>query len=263
MNETPIPVRLHGPLAEIYGHEHRFAVSTPREAVLALCANNPGFRQDFLDTGRWAILADGDWREGDDAPVTPVSREIDLVPIIEGQAFLGALLVGALIPSLAGTAAANIIGGLLVGALLLGVSLLLTPKQPKKPEADDEKDDNYSFSGPENITTQGAPVPILYGRAFAGSVVVSAGLELAEEFRPTTGGGETAGASIVAGGAPAITNQTINGTVHRGPAGWKYIGVRSILNGSSYVSVDYWLSPNLAYKWDRIRGFASASSGAL
>ncbi|NBT52728.1 MAG: tail assembly protein, partial [Marivivens sp.] len=37
---------------------------------------------------------------------------------------------------------------------------------------------SYIFNGAENLTAQGNPVPILYGRMRVGSVVISAGLSV-------------------------------------------------------------------------------------
>lgn len=173
-------VHLYDRLAATYGAEHVLAIDTPREAVAALQANHPGFRRDFLEVGEFAVIVDGDCRTGDAAAVGPVSQEVHFVPIIEGRAFLGAALVTALIPAISGTAA-TIIGGLLVTGILFGVSLLFSPKQKKTfdPQEDTAKDaSNYMFAGPENVTVQGVPVPLVYGRAIVGSVVVSAGLDL-------------------------------------------------------------------------------------
>lgn len=170
-------VRLHGPLADKYGAEHRFDVRSAREAVHALIANFRGFRRDFLSFDRWAIHSDGDWLDGDMAPVLPVSRTLDFVPKIDGAFALGAALVGFLIPAIAGTIAAQIIGGILITGLLIGVSLLFMPKKPKKTTNDQKRQDNYAFSGPENNTVQGGPVPVIYGRVWAGSQVVSGALE--------------------------------------------------------------------------------------
>lgn len=180
-----VTVRIHGPLGEKYGVEHRFAVRSPKEAIDALDANFRGFRADFLTIPSYALYVDGDWRDENNCPDVanaPIGKEIDFCPLIEGR-FDGGALIGALITSLTAGAisgtAATVIGGIITLALLTGVSLLLAPKQ-KKVKRDDTKDDNYMFSGAENVTEQGAPVPLVYGRCFVGSVVISAGFEVAE-----------------------------------------------------------------------------------
>lgn len=175
-----VTVRLHGPLGERYGGEHRFAIASPREAVAALDANYPGFRRDFLATPEYALLVDGDWRDGSmpDVAVSPIGREIDFCPVIEGRIF--APIVAGLGALGLGTVAANILGGIIATALMVGVSMLLAPKPQKKTATDTKKDENYAFSGPENVTEQGVAVPLIYGTCFVGSVVISAGLEVAD-----------------------------------------------------------------------------------
>jgi predicted phage tail protein len=178
MDERLVAIHLHGPLADRFGARHDYSIRTPVEAVAALDANHAGFLAAFAQHDLYCIMADGDWRGGDQAAHLPVAREIHFCPVIEGRAFLGALLVGALIPSIAGTAAATIIGGVLFAGLMIGLSFLFAPKAPEK--EDTKRDDNYAFSGPENVTEQGVAVPLVYGRCFTGSVVVSAGLEVAQ-----------------------------------------------------------------------------------
>lgn len=178
-----VAVHLYGPLADRFGAHHEFAIRTPAEAVHALDANYPGFLAAFLEFESYAIIADDDPRD-DETANFPVSREVHLAPMIEGRAFAGAALIGMLIPGLAGTLTASILGGVLMAGLMIGISMLLTPK-PKEKE-DTKKDESYSFTGPDNVTGQGATVPLVYGRVYAGSVVVSAGLEIGTEVTPAS-----------------------------------------------------------------------------
>lgn len=173
-----VKVHLYGTLAEKYGTPHEFAISTPREAVWALDANYPGFYKELIKVERYAIIADDDVRDGDAAAELTFSRELHLIPKIEGQAFVGAMAVTALF-GITGTAA-TILGGLLITGVMIGLSLLLRPSQPEQKTEDDKKDESYAFSGPENVTEQGAAVPLIYGRVFTGSVVISAGLSVAD-----------------------------------------------------------------------------------
>jgi predicted phage tail protein len=187
MSNRLITIRLHGPLATQYGAEHRFAVSSPREVVSALDANFPGFRRDFLAGGHYGLLVDGDWRDETNCPDVanaPISREIDICPIIEGRLHIP--ITAAVAAVIGQGVAANIIGSVLTLALLTGASLLLSPKVKKPTGKDGNKNENYIFSGPENVTEQGPPVPLVYGRCFVGSVVVSAGLEVSENLGTTS-----------------------------------------------------------------------------
>jgi predicted phage tail protein len=188
--QKPITVILHGALAAKYGREHEFYASTPREAASALEANYPGFRRDFLEVGRWAILIDdelADPSQPDECNVlAPIGRTVQFVPEVEGQYFLGPLLLTTLFPAFTaaiGATATGILGGLLITGLLIGVSMLFAPK-PKKLQGssatatspNSDKQNSYSFNGPANVTAQGVPVPVVYGQAWVGSVVVSASI---------------------------------------------------------------------------------------
>jgi predicted phage tail protein len=177
-----IDVYLHGPMSEAYGHHHRFAITTPHEAILALQGNFPTFRRDFLKVERWALIADGETMDSAEAWRLPVGSDIHIIPQIDGEFAVAGAIVLWLLPAI-GVTAANIIGGLLVTGLLIGASMLLSPK-PKKAStattaaaAGANKQTNYSFSGPENVTVQGVSVPCVYGRAWVGSIVISASID--------------------------------------------------------------------------------------
>ncbi len=192
-------VYLHGVLGEKYGFEHQFALTCPRQAISALSANFPGFRRDFFEFPFYGIVCDGDNRHPDNCPdvaSAPFARDIHLVPMVEGR--LGAILIPALgLIGITGTAA-TIISGVLTIGLLYGVSMLFAPKPP---DTDTTRDENYLFSGPDNVIEQGAAVPLIYGRCFVGSVVISSGLEVAEGAGSDQGEGQnyswkTTGASL-------------------------------------------------------------------
>tara|TARA_R100000152_G_scaffold13283_1_gene5791 strand:- start:1242 stop:1916 length:675 start_codon:yes stop_codon:yes gene_type:complete len=91
----------------------------------------------------------------------------------------------------AGTAGATAMGvmgtaigtGLsLMGASMVlgGVSQMISPRQPSGLGRSKEaaKLQNYSFSGITNTAQQGMAVPIVYGRCFVGSAVISSGLDV-------------------------------------------------------------------------------------
>jgi predicted phage tail protein len=282
-----VGVHLYGPLATKYGHRHEFLISSPREAVHALDANFPGFLADFARCERYLIIADDDPREGEFAATAPASHDIHLCPQVEGGAFLGAALVGALFPAIAGTTTATIIGGVLFAGLMLGVSLLFSPKPETKVSDDTAKDENYSFSGPENVTIQGVAVPLVYGRVHCGSVVVSAGLEIGElatasvsapqPVAPTNPQrGVEAGLPAPQGGWPQIVN--LQGYPNQppvwGPQGWVNSQVTTTTYGNPPVQklLRIWTpkdNPRLAgdgsgrrfyYAYNEIRGYYHLTS---
>jgi len=207
-----VAVHLYGPLADKYGARHDYAIGNPAEAVAALDANHPGFVADFARSEIYYILADGDWRDGDQAAILPVSREVHLVPRIEGEGPVIAALIAPLLGAfgaitIAGTTVASIIGGILFTGLMIGVSFLLAPKAPKMDQEDTKKDENFAFTGPANVTEQGTAVPLVYGRVHCGSVVISASLEpqtqhVAASPAPATGFPPTPPTNTPSGGVP-------------------------------------------------------------
>jgi predicted phage tail protein len=177
-----VNVHLYPPLSDKFGALHKFAIRSPHEAVRALDANYPEFVSEFRKCDRYVILVDdNEVRAGPEEFMLPVSHDIHLIPRIEGQAFLGPMAVGAVLGIAATSITAQILGTLLVAGVLFGLSMLFRPKKPEKPATEEaKKDDSFAFSGPENVTAQGVAVPLIYGRVFAGSVVVSAGLSVSD-----------------------------------------------------------------------------------
>jgi predicted phage tail protein len=70
--------------------------------------------------------------------------------------------------------------GLLGGALILGgVAELISPvpKIPQGPDTDNDPRKTFNFSGIQQTSRQGVPVPCVYGLTLVGSVVISAGTD--------------------------------------------------------------------------------------
>jgi predicted phage tail protein len=97
-----------------------------------------------------------------------------------GRIIAGAVLVavGLFVPGIGALGVQLIVG---VGASLIlgGVAQLLTPVPTMNTGKDSEKDPrkSYSFSGIQQTSRQGVPVPIVYGETLVGSVVISAGID--------------------------------------------------------------------------------------
>ena len=195
-------IKLYGELAEFVGHkEFEVQVDSLAKAVSFLVNNfpqvegymNPKYYQ--VKVGNYAI----DESEIND----PIGKEdIHFVPVITGARGFGSILLGAvligsafLLPgstlvfgkaffgagvgslAKAGFLAKAAIG---VGASLVlsGVSDLLFPLPPT-PEFNSEEDPrlSFSFSGLQQTSRAGTPVPIVYGEIMTGSVVISTSLD--------------------------------------------------------------------------------------
>jgi predicted phage tail protein len=187
-------IKVYGSLAQFLGQRSfRAAVSTPAEAVRFLVANFPGLqahmaeREYKVSAGR-IQLSIGDEPQQLHMPIGSADV-IRIVPVMAGagdgfgQILAGIALVAAaiFIPGLGlGLAGATVTQvGLLGGALILGgVSQLLSPVPQLQVGTDSDSDPkkSYSFSGIQNVSRSGVPVPIIYGEVLVGSVVISAGL---------------------------------------------------------------------------------------
>ena len=188
-------IKLYGKLAKFIGHRVLEAdVASAAEAVRFLLANWPELEAHMNDQHYRVSIGtyDIDLEElHHPAGAAPIS----FVPVVSGAGAVGKILAGiAIIAFAIVTAGAGLIAGLglgfgastaisigLVGLSLVvgGISQLLTPT-PKVAQGADNQDDprkSYSFSGVQNTSRAGTPVPIVYGETLVGSVVISAGID--------------------------------------------------------------------------------------
>lgn len=193
-------VRLYGALGRQFGRVFRLAVATPAEAVQALRAVLPGFERAFLGADRRAryhvYVGRGQQRrdigEGEVAQPLGCTEPIRLVPVIEGAKRAGArqTIIGYVIYAIGVVLTAYGYGAIGQPLMQLGTSMMLggiiqmlsPQRQNKDPKTEDRA--SYAFDGPVNITEQGGPVPLAYGRVVIGSTVVSQGLSTTEIIIP-------------------------------------------------------------------------------
>jgi predicted phage tail protein len=187
-------IKLYGKLAKFIGHRVLEAdVATAAEAVRFLLANWPELEAHMSDQHYRVSIGtyDIDLEElHHPAGAAPIS----FVPVVAGAGATGRIILGALLIigafftggatiGLLGLAAPVAVSSVLLfaGATLLlgGVAQLLTPTPKVKQGADNQDDPrkSYSFSGIQNTSRQGVPVPIVYGETLVGSVVISAGID--------------------------------------------------------------------------------------
>lgn len=187
-------IKLYGKLAKFIGHRVLEAdVATAAEAVKFLLANWPELEQHMNDQHYRVSVGtyDLDLEElHHPAGAAPIS----FVPVVAGAGATGRIILGALLIigafftggatiGLLGLAAPVAVSSVLLfaGATLLlgGVAQLLTPTPKVNQGADSQGDPrkSYSFSGIQNTSRQGVPVPIVYGETLVGSVVISAGID--------------------------------------------------------------------------------------
>jgi predicted phage tail protein len=142
------------------------------------------------------LVNDNDEGMDYDNLIMPCNRLI-IAPIVTGGGSVGRILLGVALVALAfipfggafagfttaaaakaaGTAAGFSLGsGILfnlgLGLVLTGVASLLTPQQQVATPSDSERKDSFLFDRTTELTTQGQPIPLLYGRFLAASPLV-------------------------------------------------------------------------------------------
>lgn len=193
---------LHGALKDEFGGPYPLDVSSPAEAIRALCIMVKGFK-DRLREGAYAIVRgkiDDRSCIAEDALRVRLggALELHIVPVVAGAAtstwlkiIAGVALVAAAVfaPYALGVAGGAFAAGsfgayaasatIAIGASLAlgGVGeLLARAPQTNNAIATVDQRQSFLFGGLQNVSAQGGPVPLVYGRTRVGSVMVSAGV---------------------------------------------------------------------------------------
>ena len=187
-----VNVRFYGSLKQ-FGSEFRLDCQTTAEIVQALTSQIPKLRQ-FIQQGLFTVRVGRDYFDNryleqglshklkDDATVhfTPVlkgSKRGGLFGVIAGVAIIaGAIALGPL-AGIISTNAAWIVGSVGASLLLGGVAQMLTKMPEMKLGTEKEKKQSTAFSNLSNMTAQGKPMPLAYGRMRVGSLIISQGVE--------------------------------------------------------------------------------------
>lgn len=199
-------VRLYGQLAKFVGRTVLEAdLNTTAEVVRMLIANFPALEEHMADR-HYKVLVGKRALTLDELHFPVGQEEIKIVPVIVGAGgnagltiLAGVALVALSFVSFGGTAFAGaggafgIFGGTAAaygssalfvigtGLLLTGISQAISPvpaiPQGRDTDQDPRKSQSYSFSGIQNTSRGGTPVPIVYGKTLTGSVVISAGID--------------------------------------------------------------------------------------
>lgn len=189
-----VEVKLLGELGRRFGRSYRFMANSPKDVISALSNQLDGFK-DYLtgahEDGIGFRLVDDDAEGMDYEGMLMPCRQLVIAPIVTGGGAIGRILLGVALIGLAfvsfggsvaaGSLFAGFAGGkfalgsgilfnLGVGLVLTGVASLLTP--PVKTPKETERKDSFLFDRATELSSQGAPVPILYGRFLAGSPLI-------------------------------------------------------------------------------------------
>ena len=197
-------LKLYGELAKFVGHkEFEIQVDSLAKAVSFLVNNFPQVEKYMYP--KYYQVKVGNYAVNEEEIHHPIGQQdIHIVPVISGagsgtgKILLGAALIAGaffmpvatgnvgLAKGLFGTAGSFAKVGFFTKAMA-GVGLMLTVNGvsemlfplPKIKEFDNETDPrlSYKFSGTQNTSRAGTPVPLVFGEIITGSVVISAAVD--------------------------------------------------------------------------------------
>ena len=178
-------IRVYGTLANLLGRRtFRAAVTTVYDAVRFLIANFPQVEGHLKD--RFFRVKISNWTLEKDDLSAPVGQtdEIHIIPAIcgagGGNGILG-IVAGIALIGIGLIFGGTVLINLGIGLLLQGIAQLITPT-PVVPDEDNDPAKSYNFSGVQQTSKEGYPVPIVYGDIITGSVVISTGVEEDDEI---------------------------------------------------------------------------------
>ena len=175
-----VTVRFYGDLKQ-FGTVFKLDIGSVPEAIRALVTQIPGLRE-HIEKGSYKVRVDGRYIGNDDVQ-TVVNSTLHFTPVVQGagknlaaigQIVVGIVMIVASFYTGGATAVAYFASG--AGMILGGVAQLLTKMPSMDPMKDSEDLKSSSFSNLANMTAQGAPVPLIYGKMMVGSKVLSQGV---------------------------------------------------------------------------------------
>lgn len=204
-------IRVYGELAMFMGVKSFMAEARDAaEAMRYLLVNFAGLEAHMAQHDYRVLV--GGYSISEEEISHPVGQNIiRIIPVVAGAGGVGKIIAGVAIVALSllfapfaglaiatgftlGSAAVTAGVGIGISLALGGVAQLLSPvpriappsmassgtapSTMRESELDPQK--SYSFTGIQNTSTQGVPVPIIYGETIVGSVVISANISTQE-----------------------------------------------------------------------------------
>ena len=190
-------IKVYGSLRKFLGKTYfEAAVSSPQQAFNFLKANFQGIEK-HMNQQIYKVKMGGRVISQEFLNLRG-QGEIHIIPVAVGAKFVGDLFKGAVnlakdavnfvVDNAIPLGTAVVTGGtsalFTYGALALA-SELLTPDVPSANfssvgDTDPSIRGSYSFSGIQNVSNAGVPIPIIYGLVFTGSIIISSGVDTAQ-----------------------------------------------------------------------------------
>lgn len=186
-------LKLHGELGKFIGNDEFYIQANTVAKSISFLVNNFPEVEAYMNDKYYKVLVNDLEIDKEEIHYPTGTQEIQIVPVITGASNFGKILLGAALIGVSfgafgafsgatmsfkagaeiafGAKAAFGIGAALV---LSGVSGMLFPV-PEIDTSGGESDPrvSFSFSGLQNTSRAGTPVPICYGEILTGSVVIS------------------------------------------------------------------------------------------
>lgn len=193
-------IKVYGKLRQFLGKPYFMAaVKSPQQAISFLISNFEGVQKHMSDQiykvkmgGRVITEKYLSMTGQGDIQIIPIAT--GSLPVIIGAvtvggaatvgAAIGGVIGGAVVTSLVTTALTTIGTSMIIG----GVTDLLSPQNSIRNNSSVSDIDplirgSYSFSGIQNVSSSGVPIPIIYGYVYSGSIIISAGTDTAQVVR--------------------------------------------------------------------------------
>jgi predicted phage tail protein len=196
-------IRIYGRLAKFLKRRtFRAEVASAAEAIRFLLANFPQVEKHMADQ-HYRVSIGTRALDAEELHEPAGGSDIAIVPVIGGAGAVGRIVAGVALVAAAfvigqpwlGPYAFSLITGVGASLALGGVAQLLTPvpriagpgatamsgagASANAAKADDnDPRKNYSFSGIQNTSRAGVPVPVIFGEVIVGSVVISAAIDV-------------------------------------------------------------------------------------
>ncbi len=176
-------VRLEGSLGKRFGRDWEFDIQTPIEALRMIDANVGGvfvwIKQNLKKYDRYRVICT--YEDGSKESIGPEQLEmhkrmtaIRFVPILEGASGRAGTFIVGLIITIVGLVIGYFTGGnywnpvTQMGVMMMigGAIQMLTPVPKIGGQESYETKNKTSryFDGPVNTTSQGVPIPLIYGK---------------------------------------------------------------------------------------------------
>lgn len=154
-------INLHGILKYEFGEIIPLSISRPKEVIDAIDSVKKNFRARIYELARenihFNIIADGESIKNiNQLEMKKNFKQIDIVPVIGGGWVWVVIQIAVMVISMA-------------------IQLMMQPKPPEAKQLSSEISGNkqsFLFSSKGNLTQQGNPVPVGYGRLRVGSSII-------------------------------------------------------------------------------------------